>query len=769
MPSKTADGPKRRNATNACAACKRAKLRCKLPEPGSKEQACERCRARGTPCVLAADLDLRAARTSLKAHVDTLQARIDELEARLAAAGLSTATNVPSSNGQGSASPLDSAVPPEEEDELTPDLDAGQGELMVDENGELHWHDERVPWDVSCLKFTKAAAVAESDAFLPVPLPNELHASLLDLAFRFFFNTHRMVELDQFLADLNKGRRSWFYSPFLHLSILATGCNYVHNPPPALCSDPSDPSTRGEPFAQAALDLLNAELTNPRFSTIQGLMILAKWMSGAKQPHKGWIYAGIANRLCSDFGLHLDLPAAPAKAYQPGLREMRQKLFWACSTYEITWSACIGRPSEFAADLARQPPLPLDGTAWPYMTQLHRIAFKVYDLNWGAGGKGKGKKERVEMVKALEGELEKWYESVPPLLRWETSPMNDPDMLDLNVNYRQTLILLHKPFLIATSLHCVDPPSTPSASSIDSPAPPVTCSVLALQARKALTAACAEVARIGEKYNTEVGLRWVPNCVLQAFFHAGAVSLQLSLLSSVPHSPEFSAPPNPAPFLADTQSCIDALEEMSHTWSTAGFAAKTLEGMRSKVLGARSQPVQPATGTGTGTAPVQPQHASLADSRLLLSLGETSFRDGLRSPPSTASPAPPSAFSPHSLASHDRTAQPFPPGDANFSQGQQQPPLPIPDEMTVPLPIYGFPAAFAGVDGAATVGVTWPWEGMDAPGGGFGVGEEGGAFGAGRAEGLGDAGGGVGVGAGTGGTEWLTGGKKWPFQLPELA
>lgn len=74
----------------------------------------------------------------------------------------------------------------------------------------------------------------------------------------------------------------------------------MQDPPPFLCSDPSDPSTRGEPFIAAALDLLPAEIAAPKFSTIRGLMVLAHYLGANSRPHSGWIYFGIACRMACD-------------------------------------------------------------------------------------------------------------------------------------------------------------------------------------------------------------------------------------------------------------------------------------------------------------------------------------------------------------------------------------------------------------------------------------------------------------------------------------
>ncbi|GAA5834383.1 hypothetical protein JCM11251_007975 [Rhodosporidiobolus azoricus] len=145
MPAKTADNAKRRNATNACVACKRAKLRCKAPDPNSTQRACDRCKAKGWACVFSAEPDLRAARTSLKAHVETLQTRVEQLEAQLAAAGLSPVAASDSAPAilPSPPSPQDSVVPFDDDMEEL-EMPAGQGQLMMVDSGDHRFHDERV-------------------------------------------------------------------------------------------------------------------------------------------------------------------------------------------------------------------------------------------------------------------------------------------------------------------------------------------------------------------------------------------------------------------------------------------------------------------------------------------------------------------------------------------------------------------------------------------------------------------------------------------------
>lgn len=63
----------------------------------------------------------------------------------------------------------------------------------------------------------------------------------------------------------------------------------VHDAPPELCSDPTNPATRGEPFMQAAFDLIGSELISPRLSTITGLLTLAIFLAGVNRAHSGWV------------------------------------------------------------------------------------------------------------------------------------------------------------------------------------------------------------------------------------------------------------------------------------------------------------------------------------------------------------------------------------------------------------------------------------------------------------------------------------------------
>ncbi|GJN94027.1 hypothetical protein Rhopal_007090-T1 [Rhodotorula paludigena] len=383
--------------------------------------------------------DQRSARQDTRAHVERLEARIRELEAQLGK----------------ESSPEANAGDPGATARRLADLDlqsnaAPAGALTLDSEGQLRWHTETNAFDCQPVE-PKLAHTSSKLAFLPVPLSSSLHRSLLDLAFTWHFDSWRarpsspffrqhqtdpiapaqLVERDEFMEDL------WT----------------VLDPPPELCTDPSDSSTRGEPFIDAALELLSQEIAAPKFSSICGVMAIANYYGGTARPHRGWIYGGIAHRLVMDFGLHIDPPAD--SPIDEDLRVLRRKVFWAAFVNDVSWSLCIGRKTPFSLEEIHQPIPPFDaslaepgtGALWPAEIRIQLIAWRVCRLHYSERGQALEEGVRVETVKRLHRDLLDIFDSLPDFCRGDSLTMS-PDVLQIQLTYHGLILLLLKPYLV---------------------------------------------------------------------------------------------------------------------------------------------------------------------------------------------------------------------------------------------------------------------------------------------------------------------------------
>ncbi|GAA5839804.1 hypothetical protein JCM9279_005172 [Rhodotorula babjevae] len=491
--------------------------------------------------------DKRTVRKDTQSYVSVLEARVATLQARLDA--------------------LESARPDDQDSQPVP-----VGRLEFDGNGELRWHNETnafssVPID--------PFAVPPPPLCLPVPLADEVHAELVNAAFTWHFSAFRLVEQQSFIEGLLDGRRSSIYSPFLHLAVLAIGSRYLASAPPELCSPPHDTASRGEIFANAALELLSTEIAAPTFSTIRGLMSLAIYFAGVAKPHQGWIYAGLAYRICDDFGLHLD--ASLPDGVNDELRMQRRRLFWTCFTDDVNWSLCIGRPCKFDLDSVHQPELELadpsspagSGAAWAYETRLQPIAWHISRLGYAHLGDS-AQQERRALVEDLWEKLRACV--VPPSLRAAGAASITPDVFELEVLYHLLVILLFKPFYIS----------------------PASQELHAL-ARAQCDSSSASVADLVKQYQAGPGLRFASNNVYHAIFHGGAMAAQVASRAD-----NWSTR---ARALDDVNVCVGALIEHAETWPSAALVASALAGVRDAVP-ARCSPFGTAAEPGPALEPL---------------------------------------------------------------------------------------------------------------------------------------------------------------------
>ncbi|GAA5895546.1 hypothetical protein JCM8208_005263 [Rhodotorula glutinis] len=579
-------------ASRACQQCKRAKNRCLPSSRLNVNDACQRCERKGLDCDWESGPDRRRNRPDTLAQVTALQDRVKDLEARLAQA-------------QGRPAPADdspSFLKNSPHDDVLAmrvsalDLDGGpvapHGELRPDANGALRWHTETALYKDDAVDRTDAARPGRA-AFLPVPLSNELHAELIYLAFKWHLNVVRFVEQDDMTFD---GKRSHAYSPFVHLVVLAVGARYMHEPPPEICADPADPSTRGFPFYRAALELLTSEIAAPDFSTIRGLLILANLLGGIGQPRAGWLYSGVAHGLCIDFGLHLDPPHDDP--ISPETREIRRKLFWAAFVHHVNYAICFGRPSAMSLKQVHQPLPPLPdspsalispGAPWPFEIRIQRIGLKVCWLNYTGEGVGLEDEVKHDRVRKLWRELQAWHDELPPALRDKPDAVASPDVLHLISIYVTLVVLLLKPYFAKPS------------SSAD----------ISTTAAEECSAATLRLAGLVGRYEREgPSMRYSSKMAHLGVMYAGVMALQLAQnalrpspspsCGSVERSDPSSAfppsalplPPRPAPapaasastYLAAADTLLGGLVSHAQTWPATYACVTALCRLRDSVL-----------------------------------------------------------------------------------------------------------------------------------------------------------------------------------------
>jgi hypothetical protein len=120
-------------------------------------------------------------------------------------------------------------------------------------------------------------------SYLPFPLDPVHHALLLDACFSHLFSFGRTAFRDKFEAEMEADPMQCgnHFSPMLHLAILGIGWRYVTDEPVTrtyYCE--TNVARRGEAFIEKGLQLMMGEVSDPRLSTVIGLIALSEYHTG---------------------------------------------------------------------------------------------------------------------------------------------------------------------------------------------------------------------------------------------------------------------------------------------------------------------------------------------------------------------------------------------------------------------------------------------------------------------------------------------------------
>lgn len=294
-------------------------------------------------------------------------------------------------------------------------------------------------------------------------LPLETHDYLMHLFWEHYNGVLHVVHEDAFNEDRENGRLQ-FYSGFLHMCILAMGFRFADKSRPDIQRIALQ--DRESTLHREAKFMLDLELERPGgITSIAALLILGDSEVGVGRDTVGWMYSGMAMRLCYDLGLQLDSRSAGLSERE---NEIRRVTLWACVIYDRYWSLFLGRPLTMkSADLeiySLSAQFERLGACMP-AGQGHSLHTRIYealiDLMEIAGkiveqqefrkqfcsGENPEQKAYFKMA-TLDRELHNWAARLPSDLRYtEENRAKAPlSFYLLHQQYNAVLILLHRPF-----------------------------------------------------------------------------------------------------------------------------------------------------------------------------------------------------------------------------------------------------------------------------------------------------------------------------------
>lgn len=116
---------------------------------------------------------------------------------------------------------------------------------------------------------------------------------------------------------------------------------------PSLRADHSDPQMRGEVFFERFNALLGQYIAEPSIPTIVALLTCGACLVPHGKQSAGWVYCGIAYRMITDLGCHLDMPShqqkRPVSTSAAIDAEFRRRVYWAAYVGDKLQSLFLGR------------------------------------------------------------------------------------------------------------------------------------------------------------------------------------------------------------------------------------------------------------------------------------------------------------------------------------------------------------------------------------------------------------------------------------------
>ncbi|TVY46191.1 Nitrogen assimilation transcription factor [Lachnellula occidentalis] len=372
-----------------------------------------------------------------------------------------------------------------------------------------------------------------------VTMDTEVIVHLINMYFTWHYPYFTTLSKSLFYRDFLLGKpsgppkRTSYCSSLLVNAMLALGCHFTNSPKG--CSDPNDPTTKGDAFFAEAKRLIveNDEYEKPRLTTIQALCLMSVREAGCGREAKGWVYSGMGFRMAQDMGLNLDSGGMTNNKETMDEEEIdaRRVTFWGCFLFDKCWSNYLGRLPQLPVANITVPKYDVfpdeDSNIWsPYtdngVEQLHSQASRTRAVALQISAlceissdlliffyhpqhleKSVGRSQELKKLSELQTRLEAWRRELPKELEPKEGQL--PNVLLMHMFFHLLYIHLFRPFL----------KYNPSNSPLPSHVSP----------RKLCTQAAASVSKLMRLYKRTYGLRQICNIAVYIMHSACTIHL----------------------------------------------------------------------------------------------------------------------------------------------------------------------------------------------------------------------------------------------------
>ncbi|KAI9219185.1 hypothetical protein BC828DRAFT_406916 [Blastocladiella britannica] len=195
----------------------------------------------------------------------------------------------------------------------------------------------------------------------------------------------------------------------------------------------------------------------PSLSRAAGLLMLSMGLAGDPSG-TSWMMAGSSIRIAQDVGLHMDLARlAIREQFKDDQLRRAHVVWWCCYTVDRMLAAALGRPvtiheEDFAVPM---PDLSDLGYNPPEYVKDYAVHIRLVHIQGRVTNMLNRARAQVSMAHILNTStlLEQWLASVPENLRFsfQLKSAQTPFALNLNLNYYYTLLMLYRPLLDSSS------------------------------------------------------------------------------------------------------------------------------------------------------------------------------------------------------------------------------------------------------------------------------------------------------------------------------
>ncbi|BCS29525.1 fungal specific transcription factor domain-containing protein [Aspergillus puulaauensis] len=420
---------------------------------------------------------------SLQAHIAVLERQLVELGGKVSR--LETGReNAATADGEPN-SPPNNLVETKSSDLRDPieELTQRAGRLNIGEDGQLRYFGAQSNYHLlhgpiynettrPIQEFQEIGLATAGLLCRAVDVPQGLQDHLLGLYWRWQNPWLYMIHKGSFMSDYRNGGRGKFCSPVLLFAIFALSSRYSDRV--EVRSDPEDPHSAGNRFAEQAKILLQHECEAPTTTTVQAASLLSlRWMSENKES-LGWLYIGMATRMAYNLGLNLDCASwVAAGMISEQDAEVRRITWWGCYKLDKLYCIGLGRPGttrlsditcqkpKLEPEVEFEPWLP-EGkqddsmlgahtrtiTAMRYSCDHLSMISEALETIYAPGHRV-SEPEAEKIVARADVAFNTFYNSLPSHLRLPSSPRTPscPHIYQLHIQFHVLQIQLHRPLI----------------------------------------------------------------------------------------------------------------------------------------------------------------------------------------------------------------------------------------------------------------------------------------------------------------------------------